>query len=49
MLPGVFLWKDVGLVIHTVDSRVLDDLVIRGRYSPALTFGSAIDFPVVAG
>src|SRR3990172_2673075 len=38
MLPGVFLWKDVGPIIHTIDSRVLDDLVIRGRYSPALIF-----------
>lgn len=35
LLPGVSLWKDGGLVIHTVDFRVLDYPVTSGRYSPA--------------
>ncbi len=35
ILPGVFLWIDGAIVIHTVDFRVLDDPVTPGRYSPA--------------
>jgi hypothetical protein len=31
--------------MHTVDFRVLDDLPIRGRYSPSLTLGARSTSP----
>ncbi len=43
--PGSILWKEPGTLIHTVNSRVLDEVAALGRYSPALTLGARSTSP----